>query len=557
MVGAVAERRDRIPVDAPERSVMSDASASGRGGSQLVLLAMIVVVSMTFIDMTIVAIAAPDIQTGLGLSTTALQWVVSGYLVSLAAFFALGGRLADVIGLRTMVVVGTLVFIGASVACGATPTGAAAAEWIVGFRIVQGAGAALLFPAALAVVLNAFPLATRGSAVARFFAASGALTVVGPFVGSYLVGISWRWIFFINVPVAIAGLVLTRRAGVGDVRRHERVDVLGAALIAVGAGAVVTGLQQSAPWGWSDPRTLVCIIGGLGVLVVFIVVERTRDSPLIRVRFFAIRSFAAQNLVLFFASVAFVPVFFFASVYTQVSLGWSAVATSLYLLVFYVGFAPGTILAGRLLDRGHARRAAVWGAALGAVGFFAWAARLPGLTERTQWPWIVLAGLGLGMVLSASNTDALNQVPAEHFGEATGITQTVRNLGAAVGLAVLGTALATTLRTRVERSLGTFGLDRRRADAIADALHGSSGGSASKSFLAQAGSKADAVLHAVRLDFADATQVAFVGLGIAMLVVLGVAVLGLPAGDHRPVRAPGAPDGGPGATGTEPGADPC
>ena len=516
----------------------STESTTGRDRGGLVLVAMIVVVAMTFIDMTIVSIAAPDIQRGLGLSSTGLQWVVSGYLVSLAAFFALGGRLADVIGHRTMVVVGTLVFIGASVACGLTPEGTGADVWIVGFRIVQGAGAALLFPAALAVVLHAFPTEQRGSAVARFFAVTGGLTSIGPFVGAYLLEISWRWIFLVNVPVAIVGLVLTFVAGVDNQRRREPIDLLGAALIAVGAGAVVAGLQQSSTWGWSDLRTLACLVGGVVVLGIFLEVERSRPDPLIRVRFFENRTFAMQNLILFFASAAFVPLFFFASIYAQVSLGWTASNTGLYLLTFFAGFAPGAVIGGKWLDRGQARRAAVWGGVLGAAGFFAWAARLPGLTENTQWPWIVVAGLGVGLVIGSANTDAINQVPAENFGEATGVTQTVRNLGAAVGLAVVGTVFASGLRTRLEDSLAGFGIPKAQADSIAASLHGSGGGSASKSFLAQAGPKADQVLAAVRLDFADATQLVFQGLGIAMAVVAVLAVLGLTRGPHLPDPAP-------------------
>ena len=511
----------------------TDRSGTADARSGLVLLAMIVVVAMTFIDMTIVSIAAPDIQKGLGLSSTDLQWIVSGYLVALAAFFALGGRLADVVGHRTMVIIGTLVFIGSSIACGATPTGSGAATWIILFRVVQGVGAALLFPAALAVVLSAYPVETRGSAVARFFAVSGGLTAVGPFAGAFLIGISWRWIFFINVPVAGIGLVLTLVAKVDDRRRREPVDLVGALLVAVGAGALVVGLQQASSWGWSDLKTLVCLAGGVIVLGVFVEVERARANPLVRVRFFENRTFRSQNVILFFASAAFVPVFFFASVYAQVSLGWSASNAGTYLLTFFAGFAPGAIVGGKWLDRGAARRAAVWGGVLGAIGFFAWAARLPGLTENTQWPWIVVAGLGLGLVIGSANTDAVNQVPAEHFGEATGVTQTVRNLGAALGLAVLGTVLSTAVRHRIEDSLAGFGVPATKADAIASALHGSGNGAATKALTAQAGAKADAVFHAIRVDFADANQLVFHGMGIAMAIVAVVAVFGLSRGAHR------------------------
>ena len=151
---------------------------------------------------------------------------------------------------------------------------------------------------------------------------------------------------------------------------------------------------------------------------------------------------------------------------------------------------------------------------------------------------VVVAGLGVGLVIGSANTDAINQVPAENFGEATGVTQTVRNLGAAVGLAVVGTVFASRLRTRLEDSLAGFGIPKAQADSIAASLHGSGGGSASKSFLAKAGPKADQVLAAVRLDFADATQLVFQGLGIAMAVVAVLAVLGLTRGPHLPAPAP-------------------
>jgi len=508
----------------------SASATTGRDSNGLVLLAMIVVVAMTFIDMTIVSIAAPDIQKGLGLSMTGLQWVVSGYLVAMAAVFALGGRLADVFGHRTMVIVGTLVFVGSSVACGLTPAGAHADEWIVGFRIVQGVGAALMFPAALAVVLGAYWIERRGSAVARFFSAAGGLTAVGPFVGSYLVGISWRWIFFINVPVAVVGLVLTFVAGVDDRRRREPIDLLGALLIAVGAGALVAGLQQASTWGWSDLRTLACLVGGLVVLGIFVEVERVRTDPLIRVRFFENRTFTAQNVILFLASVAFVPVFFFASVYAQVGLGWGAGSAGTYLLIIFGGFAPGTQVAGRLVDKGAARTAAVWGGLIGAAGFWAWSSRLVGLSENTQWPWMLVAGFGMGLIIGSSNTDAVNQVPSDDYGQATGITQTARNYGASLGLAILGTLQLFALRHRIQDTLTPLGVPKEQADQIANALHGSGGGSASQAF-AQFGRNAGEVFQAVRVDFAEASQLAFRGLAVLMLIAAVVALFGLPR--HR------------------------
>jgi hypothetical protein len=253
-----------------------------------------------------------------------------------------------------------------------------------------------------------------------------------------------------------------------------------------------------------------------------------------RIAFFDNRTFRVQNLILLVASAAFVPVFYFASIYAQVGLGWESTNAGLYLLIFFGGFAPGVQLGGRWLDQGRARQAAVWGGVLGAAGFFCWAARLQGLSENSQWPWIVLAGAGLGLVIGSSNTDAINQVSADHFGEATGITQTARNLGAALGMAILGTVLTTAMRDDLEGTLRGFGISKQKADAIAASLHGSGGGQSTKAFAAQAGSKAQEIFHAVRLDFADASKLVFQGMGVVMAVVALVALVGLTRGAHVP-----------------------
>ena len=506
-------------------------------GGTLTLVAMIFVVSMTMIDMTIVSIAAPDIQRALHLSSSGVQWIVTGYLVALAATFALGGRLADVIGHRTMVIVGTVVFISASALCGATPESSIAEAWIITFRVIQGVGAAMLFPAALAVIVAAFPIERRGRAVAIFFGVAGGLTSVGPFAGGYLTEWTWRSIFWINVPIAIIGLVLTFAAKVENERVDEPIDWIGALLIAVGMGLSVLGLQQAQSWGWSSTATLVCVIGGAIVIGLFFEFERRARHPLIRVSFFSNRVFAAQNAVLLFASAAFVPLFFFASMYAQVGLGWSTSNAGLYLLIFFGGFAPGAQIGGRLLDKGRARKAAIWGAALSAAGLFAWAARLQDLSENQQWPWIVLAGLGLGMVIGACNTDAINQVPAANYGEATGVTQTSRNYGASLGIAILGTLMSSSLTHRITTSLASAGVPADQIPVIEQSLHGSSGGVPSGA-VASLGSSATQVLDAMRLDYAQACQTVFKGLGVFMAIAAVLAIVALPR--HRaPLGQPG------------------
>jgi hypothetical protein len=234
---------------------MTEGGAAAGGGSRnLILAAMIFAVAMTFIDQTIVSIAAPQIQRELGLTSTGIQWAINAYLLSLAALFAFGGRLADTVGHRKMVTLGVVLFAGASAMCGLTPKGSAAEAWIVTFRIVQGAGGAIMFPAALAIVVQTFELRQRGRALAIFFGIAGGLTSIGPILGGYLTQWTWRAIFWVNIPVALIALALIVISKPVTVHRPARMDYRGLALIVSGVALSVFGFQQSVPLGLGQPR---------------------------------------------------------------------------------------------------------------------------------------------------------------------------------------------------------------------------------------------------------------------------------------------------------------
>ncbi|MGC4109797.1 MAG: MFS transporter [Nocardioides sp.] len=487
------------------------ATLTGRG-KQIALVAMLLAVAMTFIDQTIVAIASPSIQDQLGLSRTGTQWAVNAYLLALAATFALGGRLADILGSRRMVVVGITGFAVASALCGATPHGHLAEGWLIACRVLQGASGAIMIPAALAVVVAAFPVAERGRALALFFGVSGALTSVGPIAGGYLTQWTWRSIFWINVPIAVLALLLTAAAHIPSTRRVARIDLRGAALVALGMGSSVLGFEQAQTWGWTSPLTWGAILGGIAVLVAFAAVELRTHTPLVQLRIFATREFVVDNVVLFFAMVAFVPVFFFASVYAQVSLGYDANRAGLYLLVLFGGFAPAAQLGGRMLDRTGARRPMVIGSALSATGFALWAGKLHDYSLGAQWPFILMAGAGIGLLLGPASTDAVNRAIDASYGEVTGITQTVRNYASTLGLAVLGTVLTTVLTSRLTSSLTGLGVPRAEASSIAH--------QAAVSGAPRTPSTAPALadhLHAlVAHDFATATQGVLYGMAIAL-----------------------------------------
>ena len=498
----------------------------------LVLAAMIFAVSMMFIDQTIVSIAAPNIQEELGLTATGVQWAINAYLLSLAAFFAFGGRLADTVGHRRMVTLGVLVFAGASAMCGVTPKGSIAEAWLVTFRAVQGFGGAIMFPAALAIVVQTFSLHERGKALALFFGIAGGLTAVGPALGGFLTQWTWRAIFWVNIPVAAIALVLIALSRPVTDHKPARMDYRGLVVLAAGVALSIAGFQQSATWGWTDPRTIAFVVVGAALLVVFFLLERQTESPLINVRIFRIRPFFVENLVLGTSNLVFIPIFFFASEYSQLSLGKSASAASLVLLYFFLGFVVAAQIGGRMLDRVGAKRPVVVGCTLAAVGFWLWGKKVTGLDSGAQIPFVILSGAGMGFMLGPASTDAVNRASRLSYGEATGITQTVRNYAASLGLAILGSLLVSQLHGRLTTSLTTQGLSHDQAAAEASKIaefHGGAGAGKIPDF--------------VKLDFAHATQTVFYVMAGIMAVAAVVALFGLKRGVQEETEpAVGAPE---------------
>jgi EmrB/QacA subfamily drug resistance transporter len=495
----------------------------------LVLTGMIFAVAMTFIDQTIVSIAAPKIQEELGLTSTGVQWAINSYLLAMAALFAFGGRLADTVGHRPMVIIGVGIFAVASALCGLTPKGSAAEAWLVAFRAVQGAGGALMYPAALAIVVNTYAVRERGRALALFFGIAGGLTAVGPALGGYLVVWTWRSIFWINIPVAAIALALIVIAKPASQRRPAPLDYRGLVLVVFGVGLSVFSFQQSARWGWSNPLIGLGIALGVGLLIVFVRVEQRTVSPLMDVSIFRDRVFLTDNVILALAMIVFVPVFFFASEYAQVSLGEKASKASLLLLYFFAGFVVTAQIGGRMLDRGGARRPVVIGCVLACVGLVLWAGQVMTLSIGHQVWYIVLSGAGMGFMLGPANTDAINHAPNTSYGEATGITQTIRNFGSSLGLAVLGTILVTVFRNQLASSFVDQGIPSGAAHREASRLAQLGGGS---------GGNVRTIPHFVRVDFAHATQTVLYVMAGVMGVAALVALRELPRRSHVSAEAP-------------------
>jgi len=297
-------------------------------------------------------------------------------------------------------------------------------------------------------------------------------------------------------------------------------------------GLAVLGLQQSTNWGWSSVATWACRAGGLVLLTVFVRFELRQQNPLIDVGIFVHRRFAVDNVVMGLVYACFLPLFFFASVYAQVVLGYNAGKTGLYILVIFIGFASATQLGGRILDRRGARPAAVLGSALGAVGFYLWAGHLHS-SLGSQWPWIILAGAGLGFVLTPVTTDAVNRAPSGSYGEVTGVTQTVRYFAASLGLAVLGSVLIHQTQSDARASLANLHIPGAAAAKIVASINTGAG-------TAPHQRGASAVFAAIQGDFADATRIVFLAMAGIMAASFLIAVRRMERG--VPVEVAEAPE---------------
>ena len=504
-----------------------------------VLWPLVPAMAMVMIDFTIVSISVTTIQADLGISSTAAQWTVTAYALATAAFVALGGRLGDTIGHKRIVTIGIVVFAASSLMCGLVPDGNAttAEAWLIVFRCLQGIGGALLIPSATVLVLNAFPPEERGKGISVFFIVAGLFTALGPIAGSYLTEYwTWRAIFWINVPVALISLFELRRTRLVDEPTPAPLDVRGAILIVAGMALAVLGIQQSTVWGWGSPATIVSIVAGVVLLAAFWQVEKRTEHPLIDVRKLAAnRVFAIDNAIMFLFFTVWLAIFLFGSMYFQISAGQEPSQAGFSILTVFYTFFVGSRIGGAMMDKQGPKIPVALGLLVTAVGLALWAHQATELEHlNVLWGQLV-TGAGLGLVMSAANTDALNRVGIAERGEASGVIQTVRNFGSAVGVALLGTIILQIQQGKTADALETqANVPADQAQEIAHSIlagtHSGEGG------LGSGGGKIGEVIgQTLALDFAEAFQVAlYVGAGILVVAFL-VAVTRLPAGRQEDI----------------------
>src|SRR5229473_2726772 len=417
-----------------------------RGNPWAVLVVVSLGFFMTLLDLTIVNIAIPNMIDKLHASLDDVLWVLNAYALVLAVLVITAGRLGDLLGTRTMFVAGIAVFTAASAACGFAP----GAGWLIAFRAVQGLGAAMLMPQTLAIVTTTFPPERRGAAFGIWGAVAGLATIAGPTLGGLLVtAFDWRWIFFVNLPIGVIVLLITPVI-IPELRlgRRHRIDIPGVLLASAALLAICYGLVEGQKYNWGTITGFISIplILGVGVvlLVAFLVLQRlTQDGePLVPFALFRDRNYAVVNWVSGVLSIGMMGIFLPFTIYLQSVLGFSALRAGLTM-------APASVLsmfvapvAGRLTDKIGGKYILMLGLTLfgGGMGWVALEA-----TTTSTWydflPALIVAGIGMGCIFAPLVTVAMRNIDPRMAGAASGVLNTIRQVGLVIGTAAVGALL--------------------------------------------------------------------------------------------------------------------
>jgi EmrB/QacA subfamily drug resistance transporter len=423
-------------------------AASRTSWAPLALLA--VAQFMVVLDITIVNVALPSIGAALGFAAADLQWVVTAYVLCSGGLLLAGGRAADLLGRRTVFLAGLGVFTAASLACGLAPSPAL----LVAARAVQGVGAAMLTPAALAIVTATYHGPQRATALGLWGAIASGGVGVGVLLGGVLTtALTWHWVFLVNVPVGIAAAVLTPRvvpAQPAD-RAHRSLDLPGGITVVAGLAVLVYALSGAAEHGWGSARTLGLLAVAAGLLAAFARIERSVARPLLAPSVWRSGSLVSGTVMMLGATGILAGTFFLNSLYLQGVLGWSALETGLAFLPFVVAITLGVHVTSHAIGRAGSRALLVTGLLLAATG----ALLLSLAPDHASYagdllPGLVVLGLGVGVAFPAISITAMSDVAHDGAGVASGMLSTAHEVGAALGVAALSAiALATDAGARL------------------------------------------------------------------------------------------------------------
>jgi EmrB/QacA subfamily drug resistance transporter len=512
------------------------------------LAAMCFALFMIMLDNTVVNVALPSIQKDLGASLSSLEWTVNAYTLTFAVLLVTGGRLGDIFGRRRIFVAGVIVFAGSSALIGLAPDQA----WLVAGRAVQGIGAAFMMPGTLSIISNTFPPAERGRAIGTWAGVSALALALGPAVGGALTEyVSWRAIFFLNLPVAIGAVIVTLFAVRESVDKtvDRRVDYAGIGTLSVGLSALVLALVEGNGWGWGSNEIVALLVTAVVGLTAFVLVEMRGKAPMVQFEFFRSRSFLGANTVAFIVSFSMLAMFFFIAIYMQNILHYSALEAGIRFLPSTVVIIFAAPIAGRLADRIGPRIPMTIGLGLAALALFLQSQ----LTATSGYgdllvPFMIM-GLGMGLTMSPMSTAAMNAVSAHKAGVASGILSMSRMVGGTFGVASIGALFQSLMKDRLAKDLSGVHLTAAQHQHIVDGV-GAGQSSSALSGLDPATAHQvapamkDAFVHALSGGLKLSTAVAAAGAVVAFVLIephVKARRAGSPASGEAQAAEPSAP----------------
>jgi EmrB/QacA subfamily drug resistance transporter len=474
------------PPEAPAQPSQAESGTNGKG-KWLVLVAMVFGLFMPMLDNLVVNVALPTMQRELDARVSDLQWIIDAYTLTFASFMLIGGSMGDILGRKKFFIGGLVLFTLGSVACGLSES----TEQLIAFRALQGLGAALLLPGSLSILTATFHGRQRGTAIGIWAAMSGLAVAIGPLVGGYIVEhYSWETIFFINIPVGILGLLLTLAVvnESRDTTRPRKLDFPGLVTGTAGVFFLVYALIEGGVEGWTDEVILGSFAASAVLLLVFIVIELKRKNPMLPLHFFRNPTFAASNVVAASVFFALFGTTFFLALYLQNVRGFSPLETGIRLLPFTAAILVISPIAGKLSDK-HGSRWLMTVGCLYAAGGMALLLRIDPTSsyENIILPAFVVLGSGMALTMAPMTAAVMGSVDSRHAGVASAATNTTRELGGVLGIALLGALVTSSFKDRLLGNLTDAGLGDEAARSIVDRASGNaaSGGGSLEAFRQQ------------------------------------------------------------------------
>lgn len=408
-----------------------------------ILAAMALCGGLIMLDETVVGVALPTLRHNLNMSQNGSHWVISMYMLVFACCAAAGGRLGDIIGFRRLLITGAIFFSLGSLICGLASNG----PMLIAARAIQGIGAAAIFPMTVAMIMVAFPKEQRGMAMGVLASTSTVFLAFGPLVGGYLSeAVSWRWIFWINIPVvAVAtAIVVTKFPRQPAHGAHQPFDTAGLITLVGGLSLLVFSIMQGPSIGWTSRVILATAAGGLVLLVTFTIIETRKEAPLLNVELFKLKTFSAANLIIFTGQYCKIVIVVFGALYLQDKLGMQPLMAGAVLLLAVAGFPFLSTPVGRMADKTGARRLVLTGLTVATAAMLLIVIAIGRDSLELLVPGLLFWGLGMPFVYAPVLREMANAVPMEKQGQVGGIGVSFRLLGGTVAAAVGSGILSST-----------------------------------------------------------------------------------------------------------------